>query len=74
MEGYDFREIDLQGAIFLNCRLAKSNFSGVNLENAMFVNCSLEDCLWYGAVLNNCVAYGKGERLQLSTRIRTDVV
>lgn len=74
MEGYDFREVDLQNAVFLNCKLANSNFSGVNLENAFFVNCDLTECKWYGAMLNNCIAYGKGERLQMSDRIRTTVM
>lgn len=71
MEGYDFREIDLQGAVFLNCSVANSNFSGVNLEGAFFVNCNLDGCIWYGAMLNNCIAYGKGERLQLQDKIRS---
>lgn len=74
MEGYDFRETDLQGAIFFRCKLANSNFSGVNLENAVFVHCDLTGCLWYGAMLNNSTAYGRGELLRLSERIRVDIV
>lgn len=73
MEGYDFRETDLQGAIFINCKLGNSNFSGVNMENVIFVNCDLRGCLWYGAMLNNCVAYNKGELLRLSERTRSNV-
>lgn len=74
MEGYDFREVNLQGAIFLNCKLAGSNFAGVNLEDVFFFNCDLKGCIWYGAMLNNCVAYGKGEQLRMSDRIRTSVL
>lgn len=71
MEGYDFRETDLQNAIFLNCKLAHSNFSGVNLENAVFVNCDLTGCLWYGSMLNHCAVYAKGELLWMADRNRT---
>ena len=74
MEGYDFREVDLQGAIFLNCKLSHSNFAGVNLENSIFVNCDLSGCIWYGAMLNNCIAYGKGEILRLAEKVRSTVV
>lgn len=74
MEGYDFRETDLQGAIFFRCKLANSNFSGVNLENAVFIHCDLSGCIWYGAMLNNSIAYGKGEMLRLSERIPTNII
>ena len=74
MEGYDFREVNLQGALFINCKLANSNFARVNLEDVFFFNCDLKGCIWYGAMLNNCFAYGKGEQLRMSDRIRTNVV
>ena len=74
MEGYDFREMELQNAIFVNCKLANSNFSGVNLENAFFVHCDLTGCIWYRAMLNNSIAYHKGELLRLSERIRVNMV
>lgn len=74
MEGYDFREMELQNAIFIHCKLANSNFSGVNLENAFFVHCDLTGCIWYRAMLNNSIAYHKGEMLRLSERIRITMV
>lgn len=74
MEGYDFRETDLQNAVFFHCKLANSNFSGVNLENVIFLCCDLTGCIWYGAHLNNCVAYARGEMLRLADRIRVNVV
>lgn len=70
MEGYDFREIDLQNAIFINCQLSNSNFSHCNLENAFFFHCSLKNCEWYGAALNGCTAYYSGELVRLQDFIR----
>lgn len=66
MEGYDFREVDLQRAIFINCSLANSNFAHCNLENAFFFRCDLQGCDWYNAVLNGCMAYYGGELVYLN--------
>lgn len=70
MEGYDFRDVDLQNAIFIHCQLANSNFAHCNLQNAFFFQCDLRDCEWYGAFLNGCTAYYGGElvRMQEYTR------
>ncbi len=70
MEGYDFREVDLQDAIFINCQLSGSNFSHCNLEHAFFFHCRLKACEWYGAALNGCVAYYGGELVRLQDFIR----
>ena len=70
MEGYDFREIDLSGALFINCSLTRSNFCGVNLENTVFVNCELKDSLFLGAMLNNCRAYYGGSVINLEDKSR----
>lgn len=53
MEGYDFRTIDLDGAIFINCYLKDCNFAHVNMQNVVFVNCDLTGAIYLGAVLNN---------------------
>lgn len=52
MEEYDFREIELDGAIFINCSLKNANFSHVNLENVMFINCDLTGALFYKSQMN----------------------
>lgn len=65
MEGYDFREVDLQNAIFIGCQLANSNFAHCNMENVFFFQCDLTDCDWYGAFLNGCTAYYGGELVQM---------
>ena len=70
MEGYDFREVDLSGAFFLNCSIVNSNFSGANLENALFVHCEMKDCMFYGAMLNNCRVYYGGTMLNLEDKTR----
>lgn len=53
MEGYDFRTIDLDGAIFINCFLKNCNFAHVNMQNVVFVNCDLTGAIYLGATLNN---------------------
>lgn len=53
MEGYDFRTIDLDGAIFINCFLKNCNFAHVNMQNVCFINCVLDGAIYLGAVLNN---------------------
>ena len=64
MEGYDFREIDLEGALFINCSLKMANFSHVNLENTIFVNCDLTKCLLYKSQMNGAlVINGKQQEL-----------
>lgn len=55
MEGYDFREVDLSNAVFLNCSLVGANFSFVNLESALFINCNLTNIIWHKAWTNNAV-------------------
>ena len=65
MEGYDFRDVDLQNAIFVHCQLANSNFSHCNLENAFFFQCDLLDCEWYETFLNGCTAYYGGELVRM---------
>lgn len=57
MEGYDFREIPLGGAVFINCSLAGANMSNVDLTDSVFVNCNLTDILLYNAVVNNSFIY-----------------
>lgn len=53
MEGYDFRTVDLDGAIFINCFLKDCNFAHVNMQNVCFINCTLDGAIYLGAVLNN---------------------
>jgi hypothetical protein len=57
MEGYDFREINLQGAMFINCILNRANFSGCNMEDTFFLDCELVDAMFYKANLNNVKIY-----------------
>ena len=52
-EGYDFREVSLDSAIFIHCDLTSANFAHVNLQNTFFINCNMTDTIFYGAVLNN---------------------
>lgn len=70
MEGYDFREVDLQNAIFIQCQLSNSNFAHCNMENVFFFQCDLKNCDWYGAMLNGCTAYYGGELVQMQEFIR----
>lgn len=65
MEGYDFREVDLQGAIFIHCNLANSNFSHCNMEDVFFFQCELKGCDWYEAILNGCMVYYGGNLVQM---------
>lgn len=53
MEGFDFRRVDLSGAIFIHCVLCNANFAHVNLCDALFVNCDLKGAVYLGAALNN---------------------
>lgn len=53
MEGYDFRTIDLDGAVFINCFLKNCNFAHVNMQNVCFINCDLDGAIYLGAMLNN---------------------
>lgn len=64
MEEYDFREIDLSGAIFINCSLKNANFSHVNLENVQFINCDLTGALFYKSHTNgSLIIDGKMQEL-----------
>lgn len=53
LEGYDFRDISLDGVVFIHCDLTDANFAHVNLQNTFFINCNLTNTIFYGAVLNN---------------------
>ena len=62
MEGYDFREVDLSNAVFVNCSLIGANFSFVNLENTVFINCNLMNVIWHKAWTNNTVVIDGTEK------------
>ena len=53
MENFDFRSVDLSGAIFIHCVLCNANFAHVNLCDTLFVNCDLQGAVYLGATLNN---------------------
>lgn len=54
MSGFDFREIDLSDAMFIDCNLSGANFSHCNMINCRFINCNMENVILYEAVTNNC--------------------
>lgn len=70
MEGYDFRELDLSDALFLNCHLKGSNFSNVNLQNTIFINCEIKDCVFYKAFMNNSYVYEKCQATSLEKAVK----
>lgn len=72
MEGYDFREVDLSNAVFMNCSLIGANFSFVNLENAVFINCNLSNVIWHKAWTNNTVVID-GTEQYLTNLIKGEV-
>ena len=53
MEDFDFRSVDLSGAIFIQCVLCNANFAHVNLCDTLFINCDLQGAVYLGATLNN---------------------
>lgn len=53
MEDFDFRRVDLSGAIFIQCVLCNANFAHVNLCDTLFINCDLQGAVYLGATLNN---------------------
>lgn len=64
MEGFDFREIDLEDAVFINCDLTRANFAHCNLINCIFVNCILDETVFYGAATSNTYAVnGEKEKI-----------
>lgn len=69
-DGYDFRELDLSGALFINCSLNRANFSGVNLINSLFFNCELQNIIFFKTNLNNAKAYNGGEEIDLKNNMR----
>ncbi|MDH3643300.1 MAG: pentapeptide repeat-containing protein, partial [Gammaproteobacteria bacterium] len=43
LDGHDFREAELEDAVFSNCQLVGANFRAVQLRGARFENCQLFD-------------------------------
>lgn len=72
MEGYDFREVDLSNAVFVNCSLIGANFSFVNLENTVFINCNLTNVIWHKAWTNHTVVIDGTEK-SLTSLIKGEV-
>lgn len=64
MENFDFRSVDLSGAIFIQCVLCHANFAHVNMCDTLFINCDLQGAVYLGATLNNSFQI-KGELTQL---------
>jgi len=60
MEDFDFRSVDLSGAIFINCVLCHANFAHVNMCNVLFINCNLTGAVFLGAMLNNAYEVSGG--------------
>ena len=72
MERYDFREVSLNGVVFINCYLKGANFAHVNLTKTVFINCNLDEAVFYGAEMNGAVVI-EGESFELKEKLSKEV-
>ena len=72
MERYDFREVSLNGVVFINCYLKGANFAHVNLTKTVFINCNLDEAVFYGSEMNGAVVI-EGESFELKEKLSKEV-
>lgn len=72
MERYDFREVSLNGVVFINCYLKGANFAHVNLTGTVFINCNLDEAVFYGVEMNGAIVI-EGESFELKEKLSKEV-